>query len=72
MAECECLSGCLFFNDKMKDMQGVSVLYKNRYCRDDNSQCARYLVFKGLGKPGVPADLYPNNVDRARLILSGR
>ncbi len=70
MAECECLGGCLFFNDQMKDMAGVAVLFKKRYCLGDNSQCARHMVFKQLGKSCVPADLYPNNVDRVRLILS--
>jgi hypothetical protein len=71
MAECECLAGCLFFNDKMKDMQGVSALYKRRYCLSDSSQCARHMVFERLGKPSVPADLYPNNIDRAISIMSG-
>ncbi len=69
MAECECLKGCLFFNDKMKKMKGVGTIYKQNYCKGDNSKCARYMVFKALGKTGVPANLYPNQYDEANEIL---
>jgi len=69
MAECVCLAGCPFFNDKMKGMEGVAELFKARYCMGDSSLCARHMVFEKLGKPGVPADLYPNQLDRARAIL---
>ncbi|HPG40894.1 MAG TPA: hypothetical protein PLP19_18285 [bacterium] len=70
MADCECLAGCPFFNDKMKDNQGLGAIYKRTYCQGDSSQCARHMVFKKLGKPAVPADLYPNMVDRAKQILA--
>ncbi len=71
MADCECLGSCPFFNDQMKDLDGVAALFKRRYCLGDNSDCARHMVLKQLGKPAVPANLYPNNVERARLIISG-
>lgn len=69
MAECECLAGCPFFNDKMKDTEGIGAIFKKKYCLGDNSQCARYIVFKALGKANVPPDLYPNMYDRAAKIL---
>jgi hypothetical protein len=72
MADCECLAGCPFFNDKMPDDSGLGFMYKKKYCRGDNSQCARYMVFKKLGKPAVPPNLYPNMIDRANQILSGK
>ena len=72
MAECECLNGCPFFNDKMKDTNGLGVLFKKKYCRGDNSECARYMIFKKLGKPSVPVDLYPNMHERAKKILIGK
>jgi hypothetical protein len=28
MADCECLPGCLFFNDKMADSTGLGKIYK--------------------------------------------
>ena len=71
MADCELLTGCPFFNDKMKDTEGLGAIFKNKYCKGDNSQCARYMVYKKLGKPGVPANLYPNMHDQAKKILSG-
>jgi len=60
-----------FFNDKMKDTDGIGAMYKKRYCLTDNSRCARYMVFKKLGRPGVPVDLYPNMHERAQQILAG-
>ncbi len=70
MANCECLLGCPFFNDKMSDSAGIGAIYKKKYCQGDSAQCARYMVFKVRGKVGVPADLYPNMVDRAKKILA--
>ena len=72
MADCECLAGCPFFNDKMPDNSGLGAIYKKKYCRNDNSQCARYTIFKKLGKAAVPVNLYPNMQERANQILSGK
>ena len=72
MAECECLAGCPFFNDQMKDSQALGSIYKQHYCHGDNSKCARYMVYKKLGKPNVPTDLYPNMLERATDILAGK
>jgi hypothetical protein len=69
MTECECLNGCPFFNDKMKDTSGLGAIYKKKYCRGDYSECARHMIFEKLGKPSVPVDLYPNMHDRAKIIL---
>ncbi len=69
MADCELLAGCLFFNDKMPDDKGVGALFKQGYCRGDNSKCARYVVAKRLGREKVPANLYPNMLERARHII---
>jgi hypothetical protein len=70
MAECECLGGCPFFNDRMQDMEGMAALFKQRYCLGDMTRCARHVVFERLGKPAVPPDLYPNQFDRAQEILA--
>jgi len=72
MANCECMGGCPFFNDKMKDTEGLGAIYKKKYCLGDKLQCARYMVFKKLGKPSVPVTLYPNQHDQAKQILSGQ
>jgi hypothetical protein len=72
MADCELLAGCLFFNDKMATKPATAEMMKSSYCRGNNSACARFLVFNKLGRPMVPSDLYPDNVERAKLILSSK
>jgi hypothetical protein len=70
MADCECLPGCIFFNDKMADMPVTADRIKSHYCKGDNRECARHMVVVVKGKAGVPMDLYPQNIDRAKAILS--
>ena len=46
-------------------------MIKKKYCLGDNTECARYIVFKKIGKANVPADLFPNQKDNAlRLVAS--
>ena len=66
---CEKLSKCPFFNDQMNGRPEAIQLYKDYYCKDRFSECARYLVSEGLGKDKVPKDLYPNDSVQARTIL---
>jgi len=54
----------------MKDTEGLGAMYKEKYCQGDNADCARYMVFKKLGKPAVPDNLDPNMHDRAKEILA--
>jgi hypothetical protein len=70
MADCDCLAGCPFFNDKMKDMEGTANLFKTRYCQGDYMKCARHQVKEAPGKPAVPTDLYPNMHDRAQELIA--
>lgn len=67
--ECQCLAGCPFFHDRMKNMPTTAELLKQRFCRAEWSSCARCMVFLALGRGAVPADLFPDEVDRAREIL---
>ncbi len=70
MADCELLEGCVFFNDKMVNMPATGELYKDKYCRENNLECARYMVFKALGREKVPLDLFPNMKDIAQEIIA--
>ncbi len=70
MTGCELLPTCPFFGDRMKYTDGLGALYKQRYCVGDHSTCARYMVFKRLGRAAVPEDLYPNMASRAQEILA--
>jgi hypothetical protein len=72
MADCELISKCIFFNEKMNGMPSTSDLLKKQYCLADNSECARYVVFKALGREKVPADLFPHNTERAKAIVAGK
>lgn len=71
MAACELLRGCIFFNDQMADMPSTAEIIKFKYCQNDNSDCARYLVFQAKGKGNVPQNLFPNQTDNARRIIAG-
>jgi hypothetical protein len=63
------MSACLFFNDKMGDKPATAEMLKQRYCFRDKNGCARYMVRSALGKDNVPADLYPNQKDKALLLI---
>lgn len=69
MKTCELLTTCPFFNDVMIGMPLSSQLLKNRHCRADNTRCARYMVFKALGREHVPPTLFPDDIERAEEII---
>ena len=70
MTDCELISGCIFFNDKMSEFPITAERMKRDYCKGDNSACARYRVFKAFGRENVPKNLFPNDTDRADKMLS--
>ncbi len=72
MADCECIGGCLFFNDKMSHKPATAELLKTTYCHGDNKKCARHMVLEKLGKPKVPPDLFPGDVRKANSIISSQ
>jgi hypothetical protein len=72
MADCEKIQGCLFFNDKLADAPALADMMKQKYCKGDNSKCARYIVCIALGKENVPDNLFPSMLDRAEQILLNR
>jgi len=67
---CPILSSCPFFNDTMADMPASSGILKAAYCQDDYTECARYRVYEALGRPAVPANLFPSEVERATRMLA--
>ncbi len=70
MAKCELTATCIFFNDQMLNMPSTGAVYKKIYCQQDFENCARYVVFKAIGRENVPKDLFPNQGDRARTIIN--
>jgi hypothetical protein len=71
MSDCELLQTCIFFNDRMANMPSTAEIIKQQYCKGDNSNCARYMVFSSVGRDKVTPDLFPNNTDRAMQIIAG-
>ncbi|MCD4829102.1 MAG: hypothetical protein K8R90_06705 [Candidatus Cloacimonetes bacterium] len=69
MPDCSLVTGCPFFNDRMKGLEAVKNMLKKKYCHGDFDNCARYMVFKKLGRSAVPADLAPNQQARAKQLL---
>lgn len=49
--------------------KGIGSIFKKKYCKGNNQQCARYMVFLELGEGFVPSSLYPNMIDIAEKIL---
>jgi len=72
MAKCEIIETCIFFNEKMSSMPTAAEMMKKNYCLGDNTKCARYMVFKALGREKVPVDLFPNQVERAESIINNK
>ena len=70
MKRCKFLAACLFFNDQMKDMPTVTDMMKRLYCLWHYEQCARHKVATVLGKKKIPADLFPNDTIRAKILLN--
>lgn len=68
--ECECLSTCPFFHDRMRRMPTTTMVLKQRYCEGDWASCARCMVVKALGRDSVPSDLYPDQQRRAAELIS--
>jgi hypothetical protein len=54
----------------MQGLEATKEMLKANLCRGDFESCARYTVFKAKGRENVPSDLYPNQRDRARSIIS--
>ena len=70
MSECNFLNGCMFFNDKIKNMPKVVETMKKLYCLWHYKQCARYRVTSTLSKKEVPEDLFPSDTIRAKIIIA--
>jgi EAL and modified HD-GYP domain-containing signal transduction protein len=43
--------------------KGIGLIFKKKYCKDNNKLCARYKVAIELGSNFVPNNLYPNMHD---------
>ena len=69
MDRCDKIETCKFFQAAMKEMPTVAEMMKQRYCHGDFDSCSRMTVFNELGREHVPANLAPNDPQRAREII---
>ena len=69
-SECKYAQICPFFNDKLAKMPSLTGLIKKQFCYDDYEKCARFLVRESLGADRTPADLYPNDFERAKRLVT--
>ena len=60
MGQCEIIEECPFYQGELAD-KGVDVdELKEKYCRNNSLNCARYMIVQSVGKEHMPADLYPH------------
>lgn len=70
MGECEFIGKCPFFNDKLANKPDEIEEMKDKYCKRNNLNCARYMVAHSIGGENMPADLYPHEKERAYLVIA--
>jgi hypothetical protein len=66
---CRYLAFCPFFRDNVAKNPALAGTYKNSYCNANQSNCARYLIARALGRDSVPSDLFPDQMNRAERII---
>ena len=66
---CEKIKKCPFYLERMPIDSGLGKMYREHYCEQDNSQCARHQVATTLGPEFVPVNLFPNMHDQAKQII---
>lgn len=59
MANCDFVGSCTFFNDVVYGFPAIADYLKSKYCAGNHVECARYTIFKELGKEKVPKGLFP-------------
>ena len=69
MHECELKESCPFYQGQMEGDNEQMETLKEKYCRTNNLNCARYMVFTAMGEESIPGDLFPHQKDRAYGLL---
>ena len=69
MAGCEKLSGCPMVNGNRGNSLEFCEKIKEKYCNDNNLECARYMIVREVGSDFVPQDLEPDQIEEAKEII---
>ncbi len=70
MGECELINECPFFNGNIAGDEGKIAEMKDKYCRKNNLNCARYMIVTAVGREAVPMELTPDEKTKAYEIIS--
>ncbi len=66
---CECFENCDLFDNTTAKLPSTAKSFQDKFCKGDHGNCARYLIYKRLGKEFVPDDLFPNERGKALNII---
>ena len=82
MADCDKIGNCRFVIDRMQSMPALAELFRRRLCKGDNSECARYQLYKFLHNSRyevnedmeekiaiLSSNLFPNELERLKQII---
>ncbi|MBN2655599.1 MAG: hypothetical protein JXR86_00960 [Spirochaetales bacterium] len=70
MGDCEFINKCPFFNGQLANMPDQVEELKEKYCRKNNLNCARYMVANSLGADKMLPDLFPHEKERAYMHIA--
>lgn len=70
MGECEFVDMCPFFSGKLADRAAEIEELREKYCKNNNLNCARYMIASSVGKEHIPPDLYPDEKAVAYTIIA--
>jgi hypothetical protein len=68
-SKCPVLEVCRFFNDIIENVPSISETLKKQYCLGDNSECARFRIFREIGKEHLPDDVFPHEMEKAEKLI---
>ena len=60
MNECELIDSCPFFLGELAEKPVETEGLKEKYCRNNNLNCARYMIVQAAGREKIPENLYPD------------
>lgn len=67
--ECELVHHCIFYNSKMEIDDDMRAELAEKFCKNDHSNCARYMIYESLGSDKVPDNLRPDMKSEAISII---
>ncbi|MCK5058951.1 MAG: hypothetical protein KAT34_20055 [Candidatus Aminicenantes bacterium] len=70
MSGCERLEKCPIVNNSKNGAASDFEKIKEKYCYNNYSKCARYMVLTSVGGDFVPNDLLPEQVEEAKEIIA--